>query len=149
VYHGAVAAIALISGWIAFGAVSRSREAAAEVAAAVESLETHKVEADGVAAECGLPPFSDKKSLESFPMRIPPFPTKRESACAKKVTEARANLIEDHFKLEQATPRSFEASRTARRGVTAALGLAAVWAAGFYVLEIHFGRAASRRRGAP
>lgn len=145
-YHAAAGLVALLASWNALSWNARAREAASVLAAAQEKVSAGRLAADGVAAECGLPPFSDEKSLRRFPMHRPPFPTKRESACLQKVTEVRGSLINDLFDLDRAAPIAAETSATARRRLAVAGVFAAIFLAGVYAMEIHQGRRASPRR---
>jgi hypothetical protein len=139
VYHGVVGLIALLASWNAFGWNARAREAAATVSEARERLAAEKAAADGVAAECGLRPFSDDKSLEKFPMALPAYPTKRESACLQKVTDARAALINTRLDYDKSVPIEQETGAVARGRFKVAAALGAIFLAGVYAIEIHRG----------
>jgi len=152
-YHGAVAAAAALAVWWAAAGLSRAARAAEAVAAAEADLRRKVVEADAVAADCGLARFSDEASLESFPMRIPSFPTKREMECANRVSRARAALIEEHLDLEKLRPEAAEARRSVRTRIWIAGLVTLGWIGGLYVLELLPSRRGSTagggRRGGP
>src|SRR5229473_2382907 len=95
VYHVVVGLVAAWASWSGVAWNGRDREASTALAAAREKVEAGRAAADGVAAECGLKPFSDDRSLERFPMASPPFPTRKESGCLKKVQQVRSELIND------------------------------------------------------
>jgi hypothetical protein len=148
-YHAVVGAAAALATWSAVSALGRSKAAGAELAAAREQLEEHRVSADALAAECGIRPFSDEGSLETFPMQLPAFPTKRENECARKVGVARADLIQDHFRLKTATADEAKKTTAARRRVPVAAVLAVILAAGIYLAEMRpRSRTARRTAGA-
>ena len=147
-FHAAAGLIAALAVWNALAWQARSGEASRAAAAARADAEEDRVAADGVAAECGLPAFSDEVSLRTFPMRVPPFPTKRESACLRKVTDARGNLINARLDLERAAPIAEVSAGVARRRLAVAGVLAAVFLAGVYLLEVHPLLRAPKRRPA-
>lgn len=136
-YNGLVTVLAVIACWSAVGAWSRARELAEELEVARNSLDQHLLAADRIASECGLEPFSDEESLERFPVTLPPFPTRSEMECARRVGVARSDLIEDHLKIDRTGPLLVETRDASRTRAILAGGMALVWALGIYITEIH------------
>lgn len=98
--------------------------------------------ADRVASRCGLPPFSDRESLRTFPMKIGRYSTRRETECGESVTRARADLIEAYLELDRLRPRILEAREAAGPTLPLALALAVLLAAWLWFSEIRHRRAA-------
>jgi len=148
-YHAGVGLITALAVWSALTWHALSSAASGAVSAARAKAEEDSLAADAVAAECGLPAFSDEVSLRRFPMQRQPYPTKRESACLQKVTDARGNLINDRIDLDRAVPVADERAAVAKSRLIVAGVLAAVFLAGVYLLEVHpLLRFAGRRPGA-
>jgi len=149
IFHVVAGLAAALAVWSVSTWSGRARTALARVATARERVEADRSAADGVAAECGLRPFSDEKSLQRFPMERPPFPTRRESECLKKVTQARSALINDRLDLDKAVPVAEDVGAVAKRRVMIAAVFLTIFLAGVYVTELHpMMRAAFRGRGA-
>lgn len=122
--------------WSSLGWSSRVREARAETERVQVGLFEHRVAADRVAAECGLESFSDEESLEHFPLTLPPFPTRREMECGKKVSVARSDLIEDHLALRELEKRIEEGAPVAKRRWVLTGILALLFAGSLVFLEL-------------
>jgi hypothetical protein len=136
IWHAIVLVATLWAIWSAAGWTSRLGEARAERDRVERALIEHREGADRVAAECGLEPFGDKASLEHFPLDLPPFPTRREMECGRKVSEARSDLIEDHLALERLAPVIEESAPVARKRWMLSGALALLLVAGVVVLEV-------------
>jgi len=120
----------------AFQSWGGARQASRALAEWEHRLSEHQGRADTLARECGIPPFSDEKSLEHFPMTLSDFPTKKQRECARDVGVARADLIDDHLKLHDMRPALVEARAASGRSSLAAVVLAAAWLGALYLLEI-------------
>jgi hypothetical protein len=96
--------------------------------------------ADGVAAECGIPRFSDERSLERFPVKVGLHPTRREAECAAKVSAARSNLIETYLELERLKPLRGKAEAAAAPSIPVALSVAAGAAVWLWASELRHRR---------
>jgi hypothetical protein len=146
--HAVLGAAALVSAWAAASAVGRSSRAASEVDEARSALEGHREAADAVAGECGLRPFSGEADLETFPVELPVHPTRREMECARRVSVARADLIEDHSRIRRAAEEAGAARALARRRLSIAGLLALVLVVEVYGTEVRArSRAGGRVRG--
>jgi len=136
-YHAVVGIAALIAIGSAIGGAARARNASSDLAALKDGLQEHRTTADVLAAQCGIPRFSDEVSLESFPVQLPAFPTKREAECARKISTARADLLQDHLRMKEVTARAEETRGATRIRLVVAVALAVFWGAGIYVGEFH------------
>jgi hypothetical protein len=144
-YHVIVGLVAAWVSWSALAWNGRERAASSALGSARERFEAGRTTADAVAAECGLKPFSDERSLQRFPMERPPFPTRKESECLKKVTQVRSELINDRFELDKAVPLAAETGAAARRRLMFAAACLTIFIVGVYATEFHTRlRAASR-----
>jgi hypothetical protein len=143
-YHVGLGVASFVAIWIAVNASAAAKRAGREQSAARRSLTSHTEAADQVAADCDLDPFSHEAALEHYPIEIPDFPTRQERECIERVTNARADLIDDHLLLEQLEPEVAETARAAQVRVIVASLLVLLWVAGLF-----FGMILPRLRGAP
>jgi hypothetical protein len=141
---GLAAAVAALS---ASEAARDARTASAAIAEIRERQGQHKKAADAIAVECKLRRFSDDASLDTFPMDLGRFQSKREAECARRVSIARADLIQDLVQLRNAVKDEARLGNSSRRRVRIAAVLVGGWMVALYLAEIR-PRSRSASKGA-
>src|SRR5262245_24169490 len=130
---GLVAGVAVLS---AFGSARAARNARLAIDDTKDRQRQHKETADALAVECHLRKFSDDASLDTFPMDLGRFQSKSEAECARKISIARADLIQDLVQLSNGAREEAKLRRSTRFRAWMAVTLAVVWAASIYLAEI-------------
>lgn len=134
--HALLGLSVIIAVFWAWSAYSRVWDLEARLDAARGRIPALEEAADRVASRCGLPPFSGKEALRSFPMKIGRYPTARERECGEKVTRARADLIETYLEMDRLRPRIAEARDATGPVIPAALTLGALLGGWVWLSEI-------------
>lgn len=127
------AALAALS---AAGTARDARNAGVALSGIRERQAQHKEAADALAVECRLRPFSDEASLDTFPMDLSRFQNKREAECARRVSIARADLIQDLVQIRNVVKEEARLRSSTRVRAATAVVLGAGWLLALYLAEI-------------